>query len=119
MSGKLNCSAQECVHNLSGLCSANSIFIGGSQAHTSNTTKCDTFAKKGFVNAVINVTNMNIPGEIRQLVNKHSIQMSPKIKCEATNCNYNVDEICGASDVQIYGPGASGSGETQCETFVE
>ena len=119
MSGKLNCNAHECVHNLSGLCSARSISVGGSHAHDSISTDCDTFASKGFVNAVTNLTNMNIPGEIRQLVNKDSIQMSPKVKCEAQNCSYNVDQICGASDVQIYGPGASSSEETQCETFIE
>ena len=45
--------------------------------------------------------------------------MSPSIKCEAINCTHNVDQICGASNVAIHGPGATSSDGTQCETFVE
>jgi len=48
MSGQLSCSALSCVHNMSGLCSANTIHVLGSGAHTSNQTMCDTFAEKGF-----------------------------------------------------------------------
>ena len=78
-----------------------------------------TFAEKGFINAFTNATNMNIPGEIRQFVNKDDVVMSPSIKCAAINCTHNVDEICGASNVAINGPGATSSVGTQCETFVE
>lgn len=119
MSGKLNCSANGCVHNMSGLCSANYIFVQGNQAHTSKSTECKTFAEKGFVNAFANVANSNIPGEIRQFVNRDDVVMSPSIKCEAINCTHNVDQICGASNVAIHGPGATSSDGTQCETFVE
>ncbi|MBC8061551.1 MAG: DUF1540 domain-containing protein [Clostridiaceae bacterium] len=119
MSGKLNCSAESCVHNMSGLCSANTIFIEGNEARTSRSTDCKTFAQKGFINAVTNVVNSNVPGEIRQFVNQDEVVMSPSIKCEAVNCTYNVDQICGASNVAIYGPGAKSSNGTQCETFVE
>ena len=119
MSTKLNCSAQNCVHNTSGLCTANTIQVAGSAAHTSSSTQCDTFAEKGFVNAVTNMTNMNIPGEIKQLFNRNSIELSPYVKCEATNCMHNVDRVCGASNIEVYGPGASDSQGTQCETFAE
>jgi len=119
MSGKLNCSADGCVHNMRGLCSANHISVEGNQAHTSKSTECNTFEQKGFVNAFTNVTNMNISGEIRQFVNKNDSAMGPSIKCAAINCTHNVDEICGASSVAIHGPGATSSEGTQCETFVE
>jgi hypothetical protein len=119
MSGKLNCSALGCVHNMSGLCSANSISVEGAHAHTSGTTECNTFASKGFMNAVTSVTNMNVPGEIRQFVNRDDVVMSPTIKCEAVNCTYNDHKLCAANNVVIHGPGASSSDQTQCETFVE
>ena len=119
MSGKLNCSADGCVHNMSGLCSANKISVEGNMAHSSKSTECRTFAQKGFINAFANATNMNIPGEIRQFVNKDEVVMSPTIKCQAVNCTHNVDQVCGASDVAIQGPGATSSEGTQCETFIE
>lgn len=119
MSGSLSCSAANCVNNTNGLCSANTINVRGSAAHTSSGTDCETFSEKGFVNAFKNLGNMNIAGEIRQLVRKDSIEMSPNIKCQAENCVYNVNRICGADNVQIYGPGAASSEGTECETFRE
>lgn len=119
MSGKLSCSAANCVNNMNGLCSANAINVNGVSAHTSSGTECETFAEKGFVNAVKNLTNMNIAGEIKQLVKKDSVEMSPDIKCQAANCVYNVSRICSATNVQVYGPGASTSEGTECETFRE
>lgn len=115
---RLTCSSAECVHNMSGLCSANTIHIGGRVANTSAGTECDNFAQKGIKNAFLNVANMNVPGEIRQLFRNDSVQMSPSIKCEAGNCAHNVNAECSASDVQIYGPGAEDVKGTQCETFI-
>lgn len=119
MSGKLICSAGNCVNNINGLCSANTINVNGSRAHTSSGTDCETFAEKGFMNAVKNLGNMNFAGEVRQIINRDSISMSPNIKCQAVNCVYNVNRLCSADNVQIYGPGAVASQGTQCETFRE
>jgi hypothetical protein len=103
---------------MSGLCSANIIHVLGSGAHTSRETMCDTYAAKGFKNAVTHLPNMNVAGEIKQLFTNESIQMSPGIKCEAINCRYNEERVCHARNVQIYGPRAESSEGTQCETFI-
>ncbi|MBL4936264.1 DUF1540 domain-containing protein [Clostridium sp. YIM B02515] len=117
MSRQLSCSALDCVHNMSGLCSANTIHVLGSGAHTSNQTMCNTFAEKGFKNSVAHFPNMNVTGEIRQLLNNDSIEMSPSIKCESVNCIYNEDRVCMAHNVQVSGPRAQSSQDTVCETF--
>lgn len=117
MNGPLSCSAETCVHNLNGLCSANKIHVAGVSAHTSDGTQCGTFAQKGFVNAVTNMFNMNVSGEIRQLFNNDSIAMSPKIECDAVRCVYNADRECNANSVQVMGMHANNSAGTQCETF--
>ena len=117
LSVQLNCSALDCVHNLSGLCSANRIHVIGSGAHNSEQTMCDTFASKGFKNAVTHVVNSNVAGEIKQFFTNSSIEMSPIIKCEAINCVYNEERVCRADNVMIYGPRAESSEGTQCETF--
>ncbi|OFI07484.1 hypothetical protein CLOACE_03130 [Clostridium acetireducens DSM 10703] len=119
MSAELICSAANCVYNSNGLCSANNISVKGSTAHSSTGTECNTFKEKGFKNAITNVANMNVPGEIRQVFSKDSIEMSPNIRCEAVNCIYNSNTDCNASNVQIHGPGADKSCYTQCETFKE
>ncbi|MCM0651019.1 DUF1540 domain-containing protein [Clostridium swellfunianum] len=119
MNGQLSCSALNCVHNLSGLCSANTIHVLGSGAHTSDQTMCDTYAKGSLKNAVTHFPNMNVVGEVKQLFTKGSVEMSPVIKCEAANCRYNDNRICQADYVQVYGPRAQESEGTQCETFVQ
>jgi len=119
MSPKLNCTADTCVNNINNLCSANTIKVDGNVASTSSETECETFSEKGFKNAVTNLTNMNFGGEIKQLLNSDSIEMSPKVKCEAANCKYNSNRICGAENVMINGPGASTSSATRCETFED
>ena len=119
MNEALSCSATNCVHNVSGLCSANTINVKGSEAHTSNSTMCETFAEKGLKNALANVANMNVVGEFKQIFNSSSIEMSPAIRCEAQNCLYNEDKICKANNVQIDGRSALTSSKTSCETFIE
>ena len=119
MSVKLSCSATSCVHNMSSLCSANSIQVAGGNADSSAATECNTFAEKGLKNAVTNMVNMNVVGEFKQVFTNGSVEMSPKIKCEAVTCNYNANKVCSATNVQIHGPSASTSEGTQCETFIK
>jgi len=118
MSGSLTCSAVNCVHNVNGLCSANKIQVTGINASNSSGTQCGTFVEKSILNAITNMANMNVPGEIRQLLNNSTISMSPKIGCEASNCRFNKDRICVANRIQVMGPGANTSAGTQCETFI-
>lgn len=119
MSGALSCSAEACVHNQGGLCTANQIHVAGTNATTSSQTLCDTFAEKGFTNAVSHIGNMNIMGEIKQVFSNSSIQMSPYIKCDAEKCEYNSSRVCTASNVQISGVNADNSEGTKCSTFIE
>ena len=119
MDVKLSCSVTNCVQNMSGLCAANFIKIVGVNAHSSNDTECSTFAEKGLKNAVTNMVNMNVIGEIKQVFDNGSIEMSPKIKCEAVKCTYNNDGLCSTSNIQIVGRSESMSEGTQCETFKE
>lgn len=119
MSVKLSCSALGCVQNMSGLCGANSIEIFVSNAHCSAATQCNTFSEKGLKNAITNMVNMNVVGEVKQIFTESSIEMSPKIECEAVACRYNDNKLCCATNIQIIGSSTEGKEDTQCETFTE
>jgi hypothetical protein len=119
MSGTLSCSATNCVNNMSGLCSAGTINVFGSSAHTSESTECETFAEMGLKNSLANVFNMNVVGEFKQVFNSESIVMSPSIRCNAESCIHNIDNLCAADNVVVSGVGAITSSRTQCETFKE
>ncbi|MDF2884048.1 MAG: hypothetical protein K0R54_4614 [Clostridiaceae bacterium] len=116
---RLSCNADNCVNNLNGLCSANTIKVNGPNSHSSGGTECETFAARGIRNALSNLTNMNIPGEIRQLFSTSTIEMSPNVKCDAYNCVHNSGRKCMAGNIQVTGPNARVSADTKCETFIE
>ncbi|MDP4090449.1 MAG: DUF1540 domain-containing protein [Bacillota bacterium] len=118
MNGRLSCSAVNCVHNMSGLCSANRILVNGMSAHSSSGTQCETFAEKGLKNAITHFTNINISGEIRQLMDRDGIHMYPEVGCNAVSCRYNDDRKCQADGLMIMGAHAETSDGTYCETFV-
>lgn len=119
MSGTLSCSATNCVNNMSGVCSAITINVFGSNAHSSEKTECETFAEKGIKNALANALNMNVVGELKQVFNSESIVMSPSIRCSAISCIHNENNLCDADNIMVSGIGAKTSGKTQCETFRE
>ena len=119
MKGTLSCSATNCVNNMSGICSASTINVLGSNASSSEETQCETFAERGLKNSFANVFNMNVVGEFKQIFNTESIEMSPSIRCEATNCMHNNKKICAANNIMVDGMGALNSSKTQCETFKE
>lgn len=119
MKGTLSCTATDCVNNMSGICSAITIHVSGSNAHNSEATQCKTFAHRGLKNSVTNVLNMNVVGEIKQVFNHESIVMNPRIKCEATNCVHNAKKVCVAENIMIEEVGELDTLKTQCDTFKE
>mgnify|MGYP001607580056 FL=1 len=98
---------------------SHSINVLGSNAHSLEETQCETFAEKGLKNSINNVLNINVIGEFKQVFNKDTIEMSPKIRCEAVNCMHNDEEICSAHNIMVNGKGALKSEKTECETFKE
>lgn len=119
MSEKLRCSAENCYNNVNEYCVANVIKVSGSNAHTSPETACDTFLEKTDASATSHFTNRNLSSEFSQLFSGETVDVAPQIACEADNCTYNVNRICGAENVEINGPHATSSERTQCETFRE
>lgn len=115
----LKCSAANCVHNMSGACSANSISIIGNNAYSSLSTNCGSFAEKGLRNSISNLSNFNVPGQIMQTFGSGYMGMAPSIQCEAENCRYNQNRECTAANVEITGIGALTNSRTHCETFIK
>lgn len=98
---KLNCSAQNCIHNNSNYCCINQIKVGGEQASVAQSTCCENFRENNgaFTNSS-EIPNTNL-----------------SISCEATNCIHNSDFTCEASSVDINGVSACTCEETKCSSF--
>lgn len=115
----LICSAINCLNNIDGLCTARIIHITGKDINSNNKTYCNTFRYRTLKNSLTNLRNTNLLGEIKQIFNKDSIVMSPKITCEINRCGYNFRGECISLKVQIYGINCNRDQCTECETFNE
>lgn len=100
---QLKCSANSCSSNCSGMCALNGIHVDGSSACECGQTCCGSFTPR-----MSSATNSVAYGDVRP---------ETKIRCHARDCVYNRDMNCSADSVQIAGPGADRSGDTQCSTF--
>ncbi|AYD39416.1 DUF1540 domain-containing protein [Clostridium fermenticellae] len=118
METKLSCDVRNCVNNISGLCDAYMINIIGSNARENSSTECETFADKNILNmAKSRFINSNLDGEFKQIFTNESIEMSPKIKCEAKNCVHNANGDCSAANIQIHESRTKDGNLSQCQTF--
>jgi len=119
MSESLSCSAVNCVNNAGGSCVANTINVTGYNASASEGTQCDTFLDTNGINGTSNFKNMNLGGELKQMFSSGPSSLSPRINCEAVNCEFNLSRKCTADSVEVKGDGAWKSSGTRCETFRE
>lgn len=93
----LNCSADNCIYNNSGICYAGNIQIVGDKASTTTGTHCAIFNSNK--NDLINYTS-------------NSFTTSTDIRCESKKCRYNTLGTCTAPNVQINYSNAN------CDTFI-
>lgn len=98
---KLKCDACSCAYNNDYYCCINSIQVGGKDATNKSSTCCDSFEKQTGA-----MSNYN------QTPNPEMI-----VACEASNCVYNENRKCEASEISICGDHAGKARETECGTF--
>lgn len=94
----LNCSANNCVYNNSGICYAGNIKVDGINATTTSNTTCSTFQEKDSNSMTSSTIN--------------AFTTSSDIACSANKCNYNSAGTCTAPSVQI------NFNNVSCDTFI-
>ncbi len=99
----LSCSVHTCAHNSHELCALNSINVEGHKAHRDDETLCGSFAQRS--------------GNMQNAASHGDASPSTSVSCEATDCIYNMSQLCSASSIQVDGHSASTSSQTQCSTF--
>lgn len=117
MKSSLTCTASNCVNNAGGFCVATAITVEGIDAIAKEETCCAEFALNNFINSVKELGNTNYVGILKQSVNFEKYPMKPEISCSARNCVHNNNAICKAHAVEIYGPNASSTKNTECNSF--
>lgn len=113
----LSCNAEKCVHNVSGLCSANNIRIDGAIDAVGHTS-CGTFAERNVKNAMVNMFNINLAGGVKEVLSNGTVEMYPNVICDSVVCKFNDNRICKANHILIRGKDAIDKSMTICETFA-
>lgn len=98
MRTNLNCMAHNCAFNKLGSCYASHIKVEGFDATVTPETYCDSFRNRHAFNL------SNYSGEL-------GLTNTQNISCSATNCLYNINGGCNATNVEINSENAT------CETF--
>ena len=98
----LSCGAVTCVYNKDELCSKGDIRVGGSDAHHSDQTCCESF-KERTSDSMSNSEGCGCT--------------TIGIDCKAQECSFNDKCKCVAGAINISGDNACRSEETRCSTF--
>lgn len=108
MRNRLECQVRSCRHYTDGLCSLPEIQVGGSGAHSSGNTRCDSFEERpaGSAENAVGSYNLATPDS--------------SIRCAAETCAYNQQRRCNAEWVCV---GCStenvhSKSGTECCTFL-
>lgn len=103
----LQCTVTNCASNCgSTQCCRPVIHVDGGNANCCEGTCCQSFSPtSGQATSQAPTESFNYPNA------------NPSIKCNATNCTYNRNNLCSASNVDIAGCGASDCHGTTCRTF--
>ena len=111
---KLTCSAENCINNLQGYCTANSIEVENNASHS----QCKTFAAKGAVETMSRFHNTNLTKGFTGMFSEEN-NMVPQVNCEVYNCVHNNNRICTADAIEINGDKSRtrNSSETICSTY--
>lgn len=98
----LVCSAMSCVYNKGEYCSKGDITVGGKNAGTSGETCCESFVARNSDSAS---NSVGVPSD------------RIDVDCKACHCQYNENEKCCASKIDINGAAAKACEQTECGTF--
>ena len=115
---RLKCGARNCDYNNEGVCSASNILIEDINANASRDTYCSTYIDEdGEIGLNTTVNSNYMMNMMSGFSSSFDLAMSPYIVCNATNCRYNLNRACVASDVLIYGE-ENGVTGNMCDTFI-
>lgn len=99
----ISCNVNNCSHNSTGTCYANSINISGNNVSKCENTCCGSFLDKSSYSNLTNSCSDN--------------SACKTIICNVGTCRYNSGKACKANGIQVNGQNVNLYNETNCSTF--
>ena len=100
---QINCDANNCAHNKSGICYSISVAIGIVNVSSESATCCDSFSNRALYRGLTN--------------NANSHRQCDYLTCEVENCIHNVNALCNLQSINVSGSSSRTYTQTKCFSF--
>lgn len=119
----VKCTVDQCTHYMPGdQCMAAKISIYNDettgQSSTSADTQCRAFHHRKTIGDMVGALhNSNVGGMVSSTF-LSGTQVTPTVACFVNNCTFwDNGNLCNASEIQVAGPNAARTPDTDCETY--
>ena len=100
---QINCDANNCSHNKSGICYSISVAIGIVNVSSESATCCDSFSNRALYRGLTN--------------NANSDRQCDSLTCEVENCSHNANTLCNLQSINVSGLRSQTYTQTKCSSF--
>lgn len=100
---QINCDANNCAHNKSGICYSNGVSIGSVKVTSESATCCEAFSNRALYRGLTN--------------NANSDNACNYLTCEVENCTHNANALCKLQSINVSGCRAQTYSQTICSSF--
>lgn len=119
----VKCTVDQCTHYMPGeQCMAAKISIynddeGGKSTRAAE-TQCKAFHHRKSMGDMVGVFHNQNYGGMVSAAFLDGKQITPEVECYVNNCeHWTSGNYCQAESINVYGPNASKTSDTDCETF--
>ena len=100
---QINCDANNCAHNKSGVCYSSRVGIGVLNVSSESETCCESFSNRALYRGLIN--------------NANSDSQCDSLTCEVENCIHNANALCNLQAINVSGSSSRTYTQTKCFSF--
>lgn len=100
---QINCDANSCAHNKSGICYSSRVDIGIMNVSSESEACCDSFSNRALYRGLINNANSN--------------SQCDYLICEVGKCSHNRDTLCDLQSINVSGLRSQTYSQTKCSSF--
>ncbi|EGO65905.1 DUF1540 domain-containing protein [Acetonema longum] len=119
----VRCTVDECAHYKAGdqcMAAQISVYNQGETGHSRDRqdTQCKSFHSRKTVGDLVgSLHNANVMGTVTAAF-MDGTQITPNVECFVNNCHHwETNNRCRAESIQVSGPNAGKTDDTDCETF--
>ncbi|HEY3426762.1 MAG TPA: DUF1540 domain-containing protein [Negativicutes bacterium] len=119
----VKCTVDQCTHYVPGeQCMAAKISVYNDEAAgtsgNASDTQCQSFHHRKTMGDIVGAFHNSNIGGVASAAFLEGTQVTPVVECFVNNCkHWENDNLCNANQIEVKGPNAAKSPDTDCQTF--